>query len=56
MQAVTQTQLLDLSDLRNDDNSALALDNIEGITFGPLVGDKATLVLVSDNNFPPPSS
>jgi len=51
VQAVTKTQLLDLSDLRNDDNSALALDNIEGITFGPMVSGKATLILVSDNNF-----
>ncbi len=51
VQAVTKTQLLDLSDLKNDDNSALALDNIEGITFGPMVDGKATLILVSDNNF-----
>ena len=51
MQTVTKTQLLDLSDLRNDDNSALALDNIEGITFGPMVGGRATLILVSDNDF-----
>lgn len=48
---VAKTLLLDLSDLRNDDNSALALDNIEGITFGPEIGGKKTLVLVSDNNF-----
>lgn len=48
---VAKTLLLDLSDLRNDDNSALALDNIEGITFGPEVNGKKTLILVSDNNF-----
>ncbi len=51
VQAVTKTQLLDLSDLKNDDGSALALDNIEGITFGPAVNGQATLILVSDNNF-----
>jgi hypothetical protein len=49
--AVQKTLLLDLSDLRNDDGSALALDNIEGITFGPEVNGRQTLVLVSDNNF-----
>lgn len=48
---VTKTLLLDLSDLRNDDGSALALDNIEGITWGPEVNGKQTLILVSDNNF-----
>lgn len=51
VQAVTKTQLFDLSDLKNDDGSTLALDNIEGITFGPTVGGKATVILVSDNNF-----
>lgn len=49
--AATKTLLLDLSDLRNDDGSALALDNIEGLTLGPVVDGKQTLVLVSDNNF-----
>ncbi len=48
---VTKTLLLDLSDLRHDDGSALALDNIEGMTLGPVVDGKATLILVSDNNF-----
>lgn len=43
--------LLDLSTLKNDDGSTLAVDNIEGITFGPTVDGKRTLVLVSDNNF-----
>jgi hypothetical protein len=43
--------LADLSDFRNDDGSALALDNIEGLTLGPVVGGKQTLILVSDNNF-----
>lgn len=51
VQAVVKTQLLDLSDLKNDDGSTLALDNIEGITFGPMLNGKATLILVSDNNF-----
>lgn len=49
--AATKELLLDLSDLRNDDGSALALDNIEGLTLGPVIGGKQTLVLVSDNNF-----
>lgn len=47
----TKRLLLDLSTLRNDDGSALALDNIEGLTFGPSVNGKRTLILVSDNNF-----
>jgi len=45
--------LLDLSTLKNEDGSALAVDNLEGITFGPPVNGKRTLVLVSDNNFNP---
>ena len=49
--AVSKTLLLNLSDLKNDDGSFLALDNIEGISWGPLVDGKQTLVLVSDNNF-----
>ncbi|MFN7725817.1 MAG: esterase-like activity of phytase family protein [Rubrivivax sp.] len=49
--SASKTLLLDLSDLRNDDGSALALDNIEGITWGPEVNGLKTLVLVSDNNF-----
>ena len=48
---VAKTLLADLSDFRHDDGSALALDNIEGITFGPMVDGKPTLILVSDNNF-----
>ena len=48
---VAKTLLLDLSTLQNDDGSALALDNIEGITWGPQVNGKDTLILVSDNNF-----
>jgi hypothetical protein len=48
---VAKTLLADLSDFRNDDGSALALDNIEGLTLGPVVGGKQTLILVSDNNF-----
>ena len=49
--AAKKELLLDLSDLRNDDGSPLALDNIEGLTLGPVIGGKQTLVLVSDNNF-----
>jgi hypothetical protein len=49
--AVTKTLLLDLSTLQNDDGSALATDNIEGITWGPAWNGKPTLILVSDNNF-----
>ncbi len=49
--AAQKTLLLDLSDLRNDDGSALALDNLEGMTLGPVVNGKQTLILVSDNNF-----
>ncbi len=51
IQTVAKTLLLDLSSLRNDDGSALALDNIEGLTLGPVVNGKQTLLLVSDNNF-----
>ena len=47
----TKTLLKDLSSLRNDDGSALALDNIEGLTLGPRHNDSQTLILVSDNNF-----
>ena len=50
---VKRTMLLDLSSLRNDDGSVLALDNIEGISFGPVVDGKRTLILLSDNNFNP---
>lgn len=47
-----KTLLLDLSDLRHDDGSVLALDNIEGLTLGPVLADgRQSLVLVSDNNF-----
>lgn len=49
--AVAKTLLLDLSDLLNDDGSTLALDNIEGIAWGPSFNGKPTLLLVSDNNF-----
>lgn len=49
--AANKTLLLDLSTLKNDDGSALALDNIEGLTLGPMWRGKQTLMLVSDNNF-----
>ena len=46
-----KTLLADLSTLQNDDGSFLATDNIEGLTLGPVVNGKQTLILVSDNNF-----
>lgn len=49
--AASKTLLLNLSDLKNDDGSALVLDNIEGITLGPVVDGRQTIVLVADNNF-----
>lgn len=48
---VAKTLLLDLSSLKHDDGTPLAVDNIEGITFGPMVNGMETLILVSDNNF-----
>lgn len=51
LQPVKKTLLLDLSALKNDDGSALALDNIEGLSFGPQFNGQQTLILVSDNNF-----
>ena len=39
--------VFDLADL------GITLDNIEGVTFGPVVDGKRTLILVSDNNFNP---
>jgi hypothetical protein len=51
--AASKTLLLDLSALKHDDGSALATDNIEGITWGPEWNGKPTLILVSDNNFSP---
>lgn len=47
----TKSLLLDLSTLKHDDDTTLALDNIEGLTFGPEVNGRKTLILVSDNNF-----
>lgn len=50
--AASKALLLNLSDLRHDDQSPLALDNIEGITFGPVSANgRQTLILVTDNNF-----
>jgi hypothetical protein len=43
---------LDLATLVNDDGSTLAVDNIEGISWGPASPTgRPTLILVSDNNF-----
>jgi len=49
--AMSKTLLLDLGTLTNADGSALRLDNVEGMTFGPTFDGKPTLILVSDNNF-----
>ncbi len=51
IEPVRKTLLLDLSELRNTDGSALATGNIEGITLGPLFNGKPTIILVADNNF-----
>jgi hypothetical protein len=48
---VRKILLLDLSNLKNTDGSALKVGNIEGITFGPDFHEKRTLILVADNNF-----
>ena len=51
---VAKTLVLDLDDVRNDQNQALVLDNLEGMTLGPRLPDGGrALVLVSDNNFTP---
>ena len=49
--AVSKRLLLDLATLHNDDGSPLALDNIEGLSWGPELDGKRTLLLVGDNNF-----
>jgi hypothetical protein len=51
IQPVIKTLLLDLSELKNTDGSALAAGNIEGIALGPLFNGKRTVILVADNNF-----
>ena len=48
---VAKTLLVDLSTFKHDDGTFLATDNIEGLTLGPVVNGKQTLILVSDNNF-----
>ncbi|MCW5619568.1 MAG: esterase-like activity of phytase family protein [Burkholderiales bacterium] len=51
-QVMHKSLLLDLTDLTNEDGSALWLDNIEAISFGPrLENGNRTLILVADNNF-----
>jgi hypothetical protein len=48
IEPVRKTLLLDLDEL------GIPLDNVEGMTFGPDLGDgRRSLVLVSDNNFAP---
>jgi hypothetical protein len=47
-ESVTKTEVLDLNTL------GLALDNLEGMTFGPRLADgRRSLLIVSDNNFTP---
>ena len=46
-----KTLLLDLTRLRQDDGSRVALDNLEGLSWGPWHDGRPTLVLVSDDNF-----
>lgn len=46
-------ELLALDDLRHDDGTPLATDNIEAIAWGPRHQGQPTLLLVSDNNFNP---
>ena len=48
---VRKRLLMDLSQLKNEDGSALAQGNIEGITLGPIFNGKQTIILVADNNF-----
>jgi hypothetical protein len=48
---ISKTLLLDLDTLRNADGTTVTLDNIEGLTLGPIVNGRQTLLLVSDNNF-----
>nr|WP_287859229.1 esterase-like activity of phytase family protein [Klebsiella sp.] len=47
IQPVVKKLLIDFSDVTN------APDCIEGVTFGPLIDGKKTLIFVSDNNFQP---
>jgi hypothetical protein len=49
--SMSKELLLDLSTLTNSDGSALALDNIEAITWGQTFNGNPTLILASDNNF-----
>lgn len=51
VEPIRKTLLLDLSELKNADGSALAPGNVEGITFGPDFNGKRTLILMADNNF-----
>jgi hypothetical protein len=51
VQPMRKILLLDLSELKNEDGSALEPGNVEGITFGPNFKGKRTLILVADNNF-----
>lgn len=55
--AARKTLLLDLSTLTPKLSPALArLDNFEGLSFGPPVGGRPTLLVMSDDNFRPTQS
>jgi hypothetical protein len=51
--AVKKTLLADLAAFTQADGTPLALDNIEGVAWGPRWNGQRTLLLVSDNNFSP---
>lgn len=49
---VSKQLVMDFSTVRDANNNPLTLDNIEGMSFGPDLGDgKRALLFVSDNNF-----
>ena len=51
---VARTLLLDLADVKGLSPALATLENFEGMTLGPRLPDgRATLVLVSDDNFNP---
>jgi hypothetical protein len=51
VEPMRKSLLLDVSELKNADGSALEPGNVEGLTFGPNFNGKRTLILVADNNF-----
>jgi hypothetical protein len=54
LKAASITPLAKISVLRlGEGDFGLDLDNIESITWGPVIGNRKTIVVVSDNNFSP---